>query len=146
MHSIYANLIERARKPVRPDPVEPKEMQTLLRILSPVLKLAAALRAEGLLASDPEEHETSNGIEFRWKISDSRFLVVHGLRPIDTDYSQIWARIVAGVSQGDRAFIGMPACGIYPIPRDEKDGLGTHAVILGAIADLVAQHRNGSNS
>jgi hypothetical protein len=145
MLSIYENYVSRAKSPIQPDPVDPKDMAIILKILSPVLGLAAELRRERFLTSDEERRETASGIEFRWRLSESRFLVVHGLAPILTTGVITQARIVAGVSDGNAVFFGMPGCGWYPIPTDETDGLRTHWLILEAVADLVAPYRTESN-
>ena len=137
----YARYVERARAAIpKRQPSEP-ECTTLRQILWPVISLMRSLSKAGLVELDTEQTLTNGGIEFRWRLPSSRLLVAHCLLPIVNDGTEKRARIVVGISREDNAFVGMPLCGMYVIPKSEEDGLKTQWVILEGIADLVGENQ-----
>jgi hypothetical protein len=145
MNPIYKDLIDRAKKPYTPpDPLSGQDRKTVYEILVPVLRLAAELKAEGLLPSDPRRLESEHAIEFHWDMPNSIYLVARGYGPVIRDLLGC-ARIVVGVADKASTGIEITACGNYAMPLDEKDAIRNHAAILEGFADLVAQYRIGSN-
>jgi hypothetical protein len=141
MPSIYERFVMLARTPVQPDSLEIKDERSIFKVLSPVLGLAAELRKEGFLDSDADRRDNNKGVEFRWQLSDSHFLVICGLYPFMDAGSCQQARIVAGVCDGSSRFLEMPGCGWYPIPKTDEDALSTHWLILASVADIVGRYR-----
>jgi hypothetical protein len=145
MNSIYDALINRARSPyAEPPPLTDLERKTIREIMESILRLAAQLRAEGLLVSEVECFDDPRFVEYRWKMPESKCLVARGFGPAGPGLLG-FARVAVGVADEASPFVEVTACGFYTKPWHEEESLGIHAAILGGFADLVARYRTGSS-
>lgn len=148
--SIYDEFISRASETLKPEPITDRDRELIRLVARAVLPFMDELKACGLLEADYELAELADGIEYRWRLSDSRFLVIRGLRPtISTlqfnagDYGDHCARLLAAITDGN-SFLTAPICGLYPVLREREEPVGTYRVILAGVADLLALYRSGS--